>query len=366
MALRDYLIYLTIKSIILGEYNMAFESATGYQNLPNGKFSPVIYSQKVQKQFRKTSVVEDITNSDYFGEISNYGDSVQIIKEPEIAISKYARGTQMTSQDLQDEDFTLIVDRANAFQFQIDDIEKKQSHVNWLDMATDRAAYNLAQEYDADVLGYLSGYELVSGVWQARTTAVGTKAESTADGDELLAAHKLTRANFVTGGSALDSIAVGTTGTFDSTPLQLLNRMNRLLDQQNVEKEGRWVVVDPVFMEALMDENSKFMDRDYQLTEQLSNGKLSSNKVRGFRIYSSNNLAYVGGGPGIRDNNGSQTDFGFIVAGHDTAVATAEQINKTETFRSPFGFSDIVRGMHMYGRKILRPTGIVRAAWNLA
>lgn len=343
---------------------MAFQSATGYNNLPTGKFSPVIYSQKVQKQFRKTSVVEDITNSDYFGEISNYGDSVQIIKEPEIAITKYARGTQMVSQDLQDEDFTLIVDRANAFQFQIDDIEKKQSHVNWLDLATDRAAYQLAQEYDGDVLGYLTGYELVSGVWTARSSAVGTKAESSADADELFAAHKLTRASFVSGGSASDSIAVGVSGTYDATPLQILNRFNRLLDQQNVEKEGRWVVVDPVFMEILMDENSKFVDRDYQDGEQLSNGKISAAKIRGFRVYSSNNLAYVGNGPGTADNNGSSTDFGFIVAGHDSAVATAEQINKTETFRSPFGFSDIVRGMHMYGRKILKPQALLRAAYN--
>lgn len=345
---------------------MAFQSATGYNNLPTGKFSPVIYSQKVQKQFRKTSVVEGITNSDYFGEINNYGDSVQIIKEPEIAITKYARGTQMVSQDLQDEDFTLIVDRANAFQFQIDDIEKKQSHVNWLDLATDRAAYKLAQEYDSDVLGYLTGYEFnaTTGVWAARSSAVGTKAESTADADELFAVNKLTRASFVSGGSASESIAVGVSGTYDATPLQILNRFNRLLDQQNVEKEGRWVVVDPVFMEILMDENSKFVDRDYQEGEQLSNGKISSGKIRGFRVYSSNNLAYVGNGPGTADNNGSSTDYGFIVAGHDSAVATAEQINKTETFRSPFGFSDVVRGMHMYGRKILRPQGILRAAYN--
>lgn len=343
---------------------MAFQSATGYNNLPTGKFSPVIYSQKVQKQFRKTSVVEDITNSDYFGEISNYGDSVQIIKEPEIAITKYARGTQMVSQDLQDEDFTLIVDRANAFQFQIDDIEKKQSHVNWLDLATDRAAYKLAQEYDGDVLGYLTGYELVSGVWTARSAPVGTKAESGADADELFAAHKLARNSFVSGGSASDSIAVGVSGTYDATPLQILNRFNRLLDQQNVEKEGRWVVVDPVFLEILMDENSKFVDRDFQDGEQLSNGKIAAAKIRGFRVYSSNNLAYVGNGPGTADNNGSATDYGFIVAGHDSAVATAEQINKTETFRSPFGFSDIVRGMHMYGRKILRPQGLLRAAYN--
>lgn len=345
---------------------MAFPSATGYHNLPNGKFSPVIYSQKVQKQFRKKSVVEDISNSDYFGEISNYGDSVQIIKEPEIAITKYARGTQMTSQDLIDEDFTLIVDRSNAFQFQIDDIEKKQSHVNWMDMATDRAAYRLAQEYDADVLGYLTGYEFdaVTGLWGARTAPVGTKAESGADADELFGVHKLNRASFVSGGATTDSIAVGVSGTYDATPLQILNRFNRLLDQQNVEKEGRWVVVDPVFMEILMDENSKFVNSDYQDGEQLSNGKISAAKIRGFRVYSSNNLAYVGNGPGTPDNNGSATDYGFIVAGHDSAVATAEQINKTETFRSPFGFSDIVRGMHMYGRKILRPQGLLRAAYN--
>jgi len=347
---------------------MAFQSATGYNNLPNGKFSPVIYSQKVQKQFRKTSVIQDVTNSDYFGEISNYGDTVQIIKEPEIAISKYARGAQLTSQDLEDQDFTLIVDRANAFQFQIDDIEKKQSHVNWLDLATDRAAYNLAQTYDADILGYMSGYEqtTLGGAWTARTTAVGTKSESSADSDELLAIHKLARNSFVSGGSASDSVAVGTAGTYDVTPLQLVNRMNRLLDQQNVPKEGRWVIVDPVFLEILMDENSKFMNQFYQDSEQLSNGKLSANTIYGFKWYSSNNLPFLGSGPAVLDNNGSATDFGVIVAGHDSSTATAEQINKTETFRSPFGFSDIVRGMHMYGRKILKPTGLVRAIYNKA
>lgn len=344
---------------------MAFSSATGYTNLPNGVFSPVIYSQKVQKQFRKSAVAQDITNSDYFGEISNYGDSVQIIKEPEIAITAYARGTQLTSQDLEDEDFTLIVDRANAFQFQIDDIEKKQSHVNWLDMATDRAAYKLADKFDQDILGYIAGYELVDGTWTARTTAVGTKAESSADADELLGTHKLARANFVSGGSASDSIAVGVSGTYDATPLAVLSRMSRLLDQQNVDKEGRWVVVDPVFEEILRDENSKFMNADYQDGEQLSNGRVSSGKVRGFRLYSSNNLPYLGTGPGTNDSNGSATNFGVIIAGNDAAVATAEQINKTESFRSPFGFSDIVRGMHMYGRKILRPQSLVRAVYNV-
>ena len=103
---------------------MAFASASGYNNLPNGNFSPVIYSQKVQKAFRKNSVVEDVTNTDYMGEIANYGDSVKIIKEPDITINKLERGTSVAKQDLSDADFSLIIDQAQYFMFSIDDIEK--------------------------------------------------------------------------------------------------------------------------------------------------------------------------------------------------------------------------------------------------
>ena len=103
---------------------MAFTTATGYGNLPNGNFSPVIYSKKVQLAFRKSTVCGDITNSDYFGEIAAQGDTVKIIKEPEISVSEYARGTNVTAQDLQDEDFSLVVDKANYFAFKMDDIEE--------------------------------------------------------------------------------------------------------------------------------------------------------------------------------------------------------------------------------------------------
>ena len=67
---------------------MAFPTAAGYGNLPNGNFSPVIYSKQVQLAFRKASTVEAITNSDYFGEIANFGDSVKVIKEPEIWMTR--------------------------------------------------------------------------------------------------------------------------------------------------------------------------------------------------------------------------------------------------------------------------------------
>ena len=78
---------------------MAFKVASGYSNLPNGNFSPVIYSQKVQQAFRKSSVAESITNNDYFGEIANFGDTVRIIKEPEITVKAYSRGTTVTPQE---------------------------------------------------------------------------------------------------------------------------------------------------------------------------------------------------------------------------------------------------------------------------
>ncbi len=310
----------------------------------------------------------DVVNTDYLGELKSFGDSVVIIKEPEIQINKLARGQQLTSQDLTDDSFTLVIDRANYFQFFVDDLEKQMSHINWESLASNRAAYRLADEYDRDVLGYMSGYEYdnVAGTWSARSTAVGTKAESTADSDELLGAHKLTRATFVSGGSTSDSIAVGTSGTYDATPLAVLSRMSTLLDLQNVDRDGRWVIVDPVFEEILRDENSKFMDRDYQGSEQMSNGKINSNKVRGFEIYSSNNLPYLGTGPGTADNNGSSANYGVIVAGHRSAVSSAEQLSKVESFRSEDQFADKVRGMHLYARKILRPTGLLRAIYNRA
>jgi len=356
---------------------MAFPKAVGYNNLPNGNFSPVIYSKQVQLAFRKSSTVEAITNSDYFGEIANMGDSVKIIKEPEVSVQSYARGTQITAQDLNDEDFTLVVDQANYYAFKIDDIEAAHSHVNFMQMASDRAAYRLRDQYDQDVLGYLSGFQQSAkhtNAGTARTTFPGTKALSEAGSNELLATMVLKKSNFgnITTASAGDhSIPLaarlpGATAmpTATASPLMVVARMGRLLDQQFVDTQGRWLVVDPVFIELLKDEDSRLLNGDFG-GAGLQNG-LIINNLHGFKIYVSNNLPKVGTGPGTTGTANQNTDFGVIVAGHDSAVATAQQITKTETYRDPDSFADIVRGMHLYGRKILRPEGIVTAKYNAA
>ena len=354
---------------------MAFKTAAGYGNLPNGNFSPVIYSKKVQSAFRKTSIIEDITNSDYFGEISNFGDTVRIIKEPEITVQEYARGTQVTPQDLDDEDFTLVVDKANYFAFKIDDIEEAHSHVNFESMATDRAGYRLKDQFDQEILGYMSGFKqsaLHANAGTARVAAdkSGTDPVSVA-ADGLLASMLISRASFVSGGATTDSIATHPDGsTGEATPLEVLNRMARLLDQQNVDRDNRWVVVDPVFAEQLNDENSKLLNNDFaggqNANDILRNGRIISGLIRGFRVYLSNNLPSIGTGPGTIDTNGSSSNFGVVLAGHDSAVATASQIEKVESYRDNDSFADIVRGMHLYGRKILRPEALVRAHYNIA
>ena len=287
---------------------MAFQTVAGYGNLPNGNFSPIIYSKQVQLAFRKSTVVGDITNS------------VRIIKEPEISVKEYARGTQVTAQDLDDEDFQLVVDKANYYAFKMDDIEEAHSHINFMQLATDRAAYRLSDQYDQEVLGYLSGFKQASlnaVASAANTTVNGTKAVSTAGSDELLTSMKLRKDSFgnITTSSAGDhSIPVanvpnGATSvpTATASPMQIVNRMNRLLNQQQVDSQDRWLVIDPVFMELLSDENSKLVNADFA-EASLKNG-LVVNNLAGFRVYVSSNLPAVGTGPGTSGSSNQNSNI---------------------------------------------------------
>ena len=203
----------------------------------------------------------------------------------------------------------------------------------------------------------------------ANTTVNGAKAVSTAGSDELLSSMKIVADSF--GGSSSNAIGIqaraggatsATPGSGNANPLQIVARMARLLDQQNVDTNNRWLVVDPVFIEVLKDEDSRLLNSDFGGTG-LQNG-LVLNNLHGFKVYMSNNLPSVGTGPSTTGGTNA-SNFGVLVAGHSSSVATAEQINKTETYRDPDSFADIVRGMHLYGRKILRPEAISTARYCL-
>lgn len=294
----------------------------------------------------------------------------------EIAIRSYTRGKIIQPQDMVDEDYTLIIDQANEFAFQLEDIEKAHSHINWMSLATDRAGYKLRDQFDSEVLGYLCGYKqsaLGSPADTARVAAdiPGTKAISTAGDDELLTSNKLIRGSFISGGGD-NSIPIAprfpgvqSKPTDNVSPLTLLARMARNLDLQNVDQMGRWVVIDPVFAEILKDEDSRLFNADTAEKGGLRNGKIGK-QIHGFDVYMSNSLPRVGTGPTTVGATAQNTNFGVVVAGHNSAVASAENITKTETFRSQEMFADVVRGLHVYGRKITRPEAIVTAKYNVA
>ena len=356
---------------------MAFPSAAGHSNLPNGNFSPVIFSKKAQLAFRRASVVAAVTNSEYMGELNNYGDSVRIIREPQISIRPYARGKVIQPQDLIDEDYTLVIDQGQEYAFKIEDVEKAHSHINWMALASDRAGFNLRDRYDAEILGYMTGFKFATqdasfaSVARVAGDIPGTKAVAAAGADELLASMKLNRGSFISAGGD-NSIPVAprfpgaqTKPTDNVSPLTLMARMARQLDLQNVPKEGRFIIIDPVFAEMLKDEDSRILNNDFLEKGGLRNGKIASN-LHGFDIYMSNSLPRVGTGPATVGATAQNTNYGIIVAGHKSAVATAENLTKTETLRAQDFFGDIVRGLHIYARKILRPEGIVTAKYNVA
>ena len=303
----------------------------------NSYFLPSIYSRKVLNFFRKSSVVEAITNTDYAGEISAYGDSVKIIKEPVISVSDYTRNSDTTETRLTDQEINLVVDSAKAFKFIVDDIESNMSHVNFKEVATSSAAYALRDSYDAAVIA-----SMFSGV-------------STSSPDHVLgadaAAATQTMGQHQGGSNSID--LTGSDGT-GADPLDVMAFMAKLLDEQNVPEEGRWFVAPPSWYEQLSQSGSKLMSVDFNAGQgSIRNGLVSSGKLRGFDMYKSNNIA------------AASTASGKVLAGHISSTATAQTIISTETLRDPTSFGDIVRGLHVYGSKVLRPEALVSAFFTV-
>jgi hypothetical protein len=319
---------------------MAFNSASGYNNLPSGNFTPEIFSQKVLKFFRRASVAEDITNTDYAGEIENFGDTVRIIKEPTITVSAYSRGSVVNPQDLADDQTTMVVDQANAFAFKIDDIEERQSHVNFEALATSSGAYSLKRKYDFNVL-------------QAIANGAGL-----AGADDASLAGGLLNTNTALG-TAGTPIAVHTA---PDNAVNLMLEMAKELDEQSVPEENRWFVASPAFYSKLFSAGAKFAEVQVtgDGTSPLRNGLVMQGQIAGFNCYKS--TALVAGGTDAISISGVTAAAGeaVVLAGHMSAVATASHIAKTEVVRSTETFSDIVRGLHVFGRKVLRPEALVR------
>ena len=284
----------------------------------NGFFIPEIYSKKVQIALRKAAVAEAICNTDYMGEISSFGDTVNIVKEPQIAVADYTRGLAVVATNLTDQELVLTIDQAKSFSFKIDDLEKRFSHVNFQAVAADNAAYALRDAMDSNILEAIGAGATV-------TTGMGTT-------------------------SAPIDIGFGT-GEVD--PLNQMSLAAKELDEANAPEDGRWFVAAPEWYNQLANTSSKLLSVDFNAGQgSIRNGLVASGLLRGFQMYKSNNLP-------TNDLTGA-TPAGTATApealfGHISGTSAASAMNKVETVRDTGTFSDIVRGLMVWGRKVLRP-----------
>jgi hypothetical protein len=284
----------------------------------NGFFIPEIYSKKVQIALRKAAVAEAICNTDYMGEISNFGDTVNIIKEPQISVADYTRGLAVTSTDLTDQELVLTIDQAKSFSFKIDDLERRFSHVNFQAVASDNAAYALRDAMDANILAAISAGATI-------TAGMGTTSVP---------------------------IDIGF-GSGEVDPLNQMSLAAKELDEANAPEEGRWFVAAPEWYNELANTSSKLLSVDFNAGQgSIRNGLVASGLLRGFQMYKSNNLPTNNLSGAIPAGSATAPEALF---GHISATSAASAMNKVETIRDTGTFSDIVRGLMVWGRKVLRP-----------
>ena len=267
-------------------------------------FTPEIWSAMMLESLKKELVYGQpgVVNRDYEGEIRNMGDTVRIRSIGRPTIANYVKGsTTITPEQLTDAQRSLLINQAKYFAFEVDDIDAAQGPGGELEAGLMEAVYGLRDVADQFI------------------AALYTEAQST---------------------NQIGTVSV-TTGALAYTQLR---RLAVKLDEANVPRQGRYAVVPPWYHGLLLEED-KFVRVDASGTsEGLRNGTVG--RALGFDILVSNNAPLVTG------------DDYAVMAGVPSAIAFAEQINKVETFRPEDSFSDAVKGLHVYGAKVVRPDAI--------
>lgn len=268
-------------------------------------FIPEVWSARLLTDLSKALVLGALANRDYEGEISRAGDTVNINSITDPTISTYTpNSTTISPEQLTTANQALLIDQQKYFAFYVDDVDARQAAGDLLNVAAQRAAYGLRDAADQ----YLAG--------------------------------------LVTGAHADNTTAATEVGTGDAAYSALVT-MKIQLDEKNVPTEGRWAGVPPWFHGLLL-ESSKFIDASASgSTDPLRNGLVG--RAAGFDIHVSNNLTTA--------DTGDDTE---IMAGHPMSITYAEQIVKTEAYRPEDAFSDAIKGLHVYGAKVVRPEALAR------
>lgn len=274
-------------------------------------FIPTIWSARLLAHLDKAHVYANLVNRDYEGEIKNFGDKVKINQIGDITIKNYTKNTDIAAPDAVDgSGQELEIDQAKYFNFAVDDVDNAQSNPKVMDDAMQRAAYGMNDVTD----GFLAGL-----------MAVGAINNGTNLGN--------------------DTTPLVPTAT---TAYDMLVDLATDLTEKNVPMAGRWVVV-PAWFHGLLLKDQRFVGNGTDYNKALIEGG-EVGVAAGFAVNISNNVPATS-----TTSEGVTTVSKYkILAGTRAATSYAEQILKTEAYRPEKRFSDAIKGLHVYGAKVVQ------------
>ena len=270
-------------------------------------FIPEVFSKLLQAKFYSKSILPEISNTDYEGEISGQGDKVVIRTVPAVTINDYA-GT-ITTQELTTAKVEMLVDKAKYYSFKVDDVLAAQADINMLEAASTDASEGMRIAVETDVLS------------SAVTGATTIGAQTT-----------------ITSSNILENILV----------------LSKTLDELNIPEEGRFIVLSPEFISMLKQSELRQAYLTGDATSPLRNGLVGM--VDRFKVFQSN-MVYT---PAA----GGDAGYTHVLAGHPKALSFASQFTNTETVRMESTFGDQVRGLKVYGSKVVTPDALCVGKWT--
>lgn len=313
-----------------GGFN-APNGATAYAGTAySGTFIPTLWSGKLAQKFYAATVFGEIANTDWQGDITGMGDSVIINTIPTITINNYSIGQNLAYEIPAPSTITLTISKGKYFGVNVNNVLELQAKPKLMDVFTNDAAMQMKIAIDTDVL--------------AGTFNQGAAYNQGATAGKISASFNLGTDNTPVTLTALNI-------------LQSITALSSVLDEANVPETDRWLVIGPTERQILMQSNlaqAQFMGDPSSI---LRNGKIGM--IDRFTVYVSNLLPRAAAGQNY--SGGAQAGAAkrhAIMAGHKSAITFASQIAKVESLQNPNDFGTLIRGLNVYGYKVVQADGL--------
>lgn len=310
-------------------------------------FNPTLWAKKLNAKYYVDNQLMEVVNTSWEGEIKNQGDTIRIRTAPTLSISDYTIGGTLNYEVPTPIYQDMSIDQGKSFAFQVNDVLEAQADLDLMNMFMEDAAKQLKISITDDIFFDMfvgSGYN--TGTFPCHASNQGSTAGA-----------KSASLNLGTDASPIDTATA-------SNLLNLILKMGATLDEQNVPNEGRFLLMSPYDRQILMQSN---LAQAYFTGDQSSivrTGKVGM--IDRFTVYVSNMLphcasdkAWVSGqtdtSTGAAYDTAANAARRQLVAGTKDAISFASQVTKTETLRNQNDFGDLVRGLQVYGRKVVKP-----------